>query len=240
MGFRLFHRLGVLAVLLLLPSGLPALAQAADQPLLITYGRPAPPREGDFNHRQVIYLSVPAGLRDRLYLRLFDPGIGSRFDEAGDDRSARTRFTIHGGAGAYVPQAARPRAVADTEMTAGTPIASKEFGYEPDAAGQWVTLAGFDPAQGDPVGDRRIFRLTVEGVEGRSGNTYDVFLSAREQRNLLPEGARMFSFVPTVRVPDKLSSTELRFHIPADAAALAVHNFDAAHAALSVETAFGS
>ena len=43
----------------------------------------------------------------------------------------------------------------------------------------WVTLAEVDPAQGQRVGDRVVFRLVVDALTGPNGNVYDVALSTQ-------------------------------------------------------------
>ena len=42
-------------------------------PLMVVYGPEAPTREGDVDHVERLFLSLPADLPDRLYLRVFDP-----------------------------------------------------------------------------------------------------------------------------------------------------------------------
>ena len=54
-------------------------AQADERPALITFGRDAPTREGDFYHEQTIYVSVPEGSTERLWINVFDPGIGPEY-----------------------------------------------------------------------------------------------------------------------------------------------------------------
>ena len=65
-------------------------------------------------------------------------------------------------------------------------------------------------------------------------------LSLREHRNLPPEGLEIFSFAPTLRVPDEDLITELRFAVPEDAEQLTIRNFDAANAEIALSTAFRS
>ncbi len=47
--------------------------QSYAAPALVIYGRDANAREGDDDHTQVIYFSVPETFSERLYLRVFDP-----------------------------------------------------------------------------------------------------------------------------------------------------------------------
>ena len=86
----------------LLGFGWSATAQAQETPLVVTYGPEAATAEGDPDFREVIFLSVPEGLEDRLYLRVFDPDTGGAHDlvyDAPDD--TQVRFRLFGGEGAY-------------------------------------------------------------------------------------------------------------------------------------------
>jgi hypothetical protein len=79
----------------LLGLGWSATAEAQEAPLVVTYGPNASTAEGDPDFREVIFLSVPDGLEDRLYLRVFDPDTGGEHDlvyEAADD--TQMRFTL--------------------------------------------------------------------------------------------------------------------------------------------------
>ena len=102
------------------------------------------------------------------------------------------------------------------------------FGADPAQDDRWQTLMSFAPEHGEAVGGRRIFRLQVDGTAGDDANLYEVTLSLREHRNLPPDGLEIFSFAPTLRVPDEDRITELRFLVPEDAERLTIRNFDAA------------
>ena len=54
-------------------TGLAPAASAQPAPLMVVYGPEAPTREGDPDHVERLFISVPADLADRLYLRVFDP-----------------------------------------------------------------------------------------------------------------------------------------------------------------------
>ena len=82
--------------------------------------------------------------------------------------------------------------------------------------------------------------LLVQGLEGAAGNVYDVAVSARETRQVAPEGLEIFAYRPVVRVPDQKTFAQLRFRPPAGADRLVVHGFDLAHGSLQLTTAFSS
>ena len=60
--------------------GWSAAAQAQETPLSVTYGPKASTGEGDPDYREVIFLSVPDSVKDRLYVRVFDPDTGGEHD----------------------------------------------------------------------------------------------------------------------------------------------------------------
>ncbi len=229
------------AVMAILAGGSVSPAQAEERPALITYGPKALTREGDFYREQTIYISVPAGSTERLWINVFDPGISAEYDQStGQPGASRTRYAVFGGPGAFSPPPLVPAVPPPEQASAGTLIAEKVFGDEPDAGGQWKTVAVVDPRQGDAVDGRRILRLLVQGLEGAAGNVFDVAVSARETRQLRPEGLEIFAYRPVVRVPDQRSFAELRFRPPAGTDRLVVHNFDLAFGSLDLTTAFAS
>ncbi|TSD87204.1 PKD domain-containing protein [Mycobacterium sp. KBS0706] len=213
-------------------------AHADERPALVTYGGDAPTREGDFYGDQTIYISVPEDSTGRLWINVFDPGIGPAYDKPAGP--GRTRYAVFGGPAAFSLPPVAPADPPPEAAAAGTLIAERVFGNEPDAVGQWKTVAVVDPSQGDAVDGRRIFRLLVQGLEGAAGNVFDVAVSARGTEPIEPEGLEIFAYRLTVRAPDPKSFAELRFHPPAGADRLVVHGFDLAYGTLDLTTAFSS
>ncbi len=216
----------------------PALAQ--DRPLLITYGSVASAGEGDPDHGQAIYVSLPASATGTHYLRIFDADVSLNFDQLNGTANAATTFRLFGGAGAYAAEFAAPRALTIEERTFGQLLTEREFRQEIDLDGQWVTLAEVRPEDGDLVGERRIFRLLALGTAGDDGNVFALALTAEAAATASAAGVEFFSFSPTVRIPDRQTVTELRFAIPADAAQLTGATFDGASGTFFFETPFAS
>lgn len=229
------------ALALLAPPSVSAQsAKPIDVPLLVTYGADAPSREGDPTHRQIIYIDLPASLTERVYLRLFDPDTGGEHDLVYTSADTETRFSLFGGDGAFAGDEATGRGIAPAELTGGTLISEKSYTDDARTDGQWASMALFSASQGEKRGDRRIFRLVVDGAAGNDGNLYGVAVSLRDRRALPPEGAKLFSYAPTIRVPNSSTLTELRFQAPDTEAELAVDNFDAAYGNIALTTAFRS
>jgi PKD repeat protein len=231
---------GPLACLLLLGAGGVAPALAQEMPLSVAYGPSASTAEGDHDFRELIYLSVPADLQDRLYLRILDPDTGGDHDLIyGGSEDTEIRYALVGGDGALSGLASTIAPSAD-DLAGGEPIRDASFAASAALDGKWLTVASFLPDQGELVGDRRVFRLLVEGLAGNDANLYAATLSLRDRRNLAPDGLEIFAFAPTVRVPDDDSVTELRFVVPAEADRLVLHNFDAANGEVTLTTALRS
>ncbi len=209
-------------------------------PLSVIYGPAASTAEGDDDYRELIFLSVPADLEDRLYLRIFDPDTGGDHDLAyGGSEDTETRYALIGGAGALsaVAGSAAPSA---EDLASGEPIREASVAASAALDGKWQTIASFLPDQGELVGERRVFRLLVEGLAGNDANLYAATLSLRDRRNLAPDGLEVFAFSPTVRMPDDDSITELRFVVPQGADRLVLHNFDVANGEVTLTTALRS
>jgi PKD repeat protein len=235
MEFGCLNKLLVAVSLFAMTAGTGPAAVAADDPLLVTYGARAATQEGDHDHRQVVYISIPETRTEPVFVRLFDPDTAGSFDTAlGAWQDSTTRFSVFGGAGAFAAPASFDAPLHD----GGTLLAERDYGASSALDGQWTLFATLDPAQGDLVHDRRVFRLEVDGFRGDDGNVYDIFASLVADANLWADGVEMFTYVPTVRVPDDDLLTELRFIVPSQTTDLTVHNFDASGAEVAFSTPF--
>ena len=221
---------------------------AAVEPLSVVYGPAAATAEGDDDYREVLFLSVPDTVTERLYLRVYDADTGGTHDTRyGASWNTGVRYSIYGGAGAAavppVPSTGGAKAadlaaaaVAGTgtgQMLAETTIA--ESAADDDT---WQTLASFLPKDGDHVDGRYVFRLEITGLSGNDGNAYTATLSLRDRRDAPPDGLSVVDYVPTVRIPDDERATEVAFAVPADAERLVIRNFDAASGRVAFASAF--
>jgi PKD repeat protein len=217
------------------------LAAAQETPLSVTYGPKASTGEGDPDFRELIFLSVPESVKDRLYVRVFDPDTGGEHDLIyGGAADTETRFRLFGSDSADSGAVSGGPEPGLERLAAGKVLDERVIGESPALDDRWETVFSALPEQGEAVGGRRIFRLQVEGTAGDDANLYSVTLSLRDRRNLAPDRLEIIDFKPTVRVPDAQHVTELRFMVPADAERLKVRNFDAANANISFVTAFRS
>ncbi|MGR3678947.1 MAG: PKD domain-containing protein [Paracoccaceae bacterium] len=216
--------------------------------MLVVYGALTPSREGDPDRREQIFFSVPAELKDRFYVRLFDPEtFGSDDFIYGGTGNAETAFRVFGGGGAYsaadlptpVEDGAREPRRSELVPVTGPGQLLKEslFGNNRDSDGRWVNMTGLRARQGEIIGDRAWFRLDVQGMGGDDGNGYALGVSLSRDRDRPPEGLRMFSYRPTVRWEAGKSATQVWFDAPATGD-LKVQSFDGANGRLALVTLY--
>lgn len=180
----------------------------------VTFGRAiTSTQNGDNDSVQVIFLEVPDTLTTTLYVRVYDPDVGDNFDElcrpsTGCPESiwdTSTTFSLYGGSGAYTDPAARQATFitpTDPGITTGTLI-TPSYTFTQGAAldRTWVTLWSFAPGEGEHVGNKYVFKLSVVGGPGDDGNYYDVVLSTSSTDNIAPQGTRIFAYAWTYLMP---------------------------------------
>jgi hypothetical protein len=169
-----------------------------------TFGTAATsPGNGDNDQVQVIFLEIPDTVTDTLYLYIFDPDLGGTLDEQqGGGWDTATTFNLYGGSGAYTDPAARQARFAttgDPGISSGTLIVSQTFAVNDPLNETWYLFATFNPNQGETVGNRRVFKLSVVGANsGDDGNIYNVALSTSgSSPSDAPAGGRIFAYAWT-------------------------------------------
>jgi PKD repeat protein len=219
-------------------SGVPVPPRNVASPSLVTIGRAARRAEGDHDFRQVIRISVPEGV-GRFFIKVFDPDIGGLHDELLAGFGSSTRFSLFGD-GASV-RIFRDRGRVAQEQVSGEPIASVVYGEDAEADGKWVSLFEVDAAQGSAANGMREFLLLADGIAGADGNVYDVQASTSAERTLTVPGARLYSYMPTVQLPnDPERLAEMRFAVPGGVKQVRVENYDAAGGTLEYAGRFES
>jgi len=180
----------------------------------VTFGRAiTSTQNGDNDSVQVIFLEVPDTLTTTLYVRVYDPDVGDNFDElcrpaTGCPESiwdTSTTFSLYGGSDAYTDPDARQATFSTTTdpgITTGTPITpSHTFTQDAALDRTWVTLWSFAPGEGEHVGNKYVFKLSVVGGPGDDGNYYNVALSTSSTENIAPQGTRIFAYAWTYLMP---------------------------------------
>lgn len=229
-----------------------ALAQDMSPPpdagLLVVYGALAPTREGDVDHREVVFFSLPKDFSDRVYVRVFDPEMRGEHDfRYGGGGNTETIFRVYGGDGAFsavplptpVADGSRPSKQTRDDVLAPQPgniLREAAFGTAPDTDGQWVSLGAVRARQGEVIGDRAWFRIEVLGAGGDDGNGFNLDVSLLRDTHRRPEGLEMLAYQPTLRWPGSGPGTRVEFAAPD--AGMTVQNFDAAAADLRLNRMF--
>lgn len=215
------------------------MAAPVDQGLLVVYGVLAPTREGDIDHRETVFFSVPRSLRDRIYVRIFDPEMSGAHDfRYGRYGNTETLFRVFGGDGARtgiempvpVSDGARPQKVKRAVLMAPRPgdvLREATFVADKQTDGQWVSLGSVRARQGEIIGDRAWFRLEVIGADGDDGNGFNVDVSLARDVHRRPDGLVMEAYQPTIRWPGDGVGTRVELLTPS-IGPLTVQNFDGA------------
>ena len=224
----------------------PSLAQ--EHILLMVYGPEAKTedlREGSLiilspPTRQIIFFQVPVITSDSLYLRIFDADCGGVLDSRHGIFDTKTLFQLFGGDSAYSAPTLKNPSPSDKYVRKGVLIDSEYFGSSSFQDNKWHNFSYFSPSSGEINNGNYVFKLIIEGVSGNDENAFDVAVSLSDERNRPPDGLKMFSYKPTMRLPRKGVSAEMRFFVPSSIEDVTVHNFDLASATVGVETAFRS
>jgi hypothetical protein len=200
--------------------------------LVSTFGTAATsPGEGDNDQVQVIFLEIPDTTTATLHVHIFDPDVGGDLDEQqGGAWDTATTFSLYGGSGAYTDPAARQATFATTTdpgVRSGTPIIGQTFAVSGTLNTTWHLFATVAPGQGEPVGGKRVFKLSVVGANsGDDGNLYNVALSTSSSSpNEAPAGGRVFAYSWTF----PLASNAPRWlypYVPGGAEFFEQHNWD--------------
>ena len=220
---------------------LPVLLFAQANVLMVTYGPSAAIAEGDDDFKQVIFLQIPEGATDSLYLRLFDMDCGNENDLAlGGNWDTQTSFALYGGTGVYSAATAQSPFPNASDLSAGLLLKSETVGENALRNNEWHTFAKFLPSAGEKIGGYYYLKLVVQGVKGNDANVFDARLSQSESQNKTPEGAKVFTYAPTIRLRKEDPFASVKFFIPGNLQKILVHNFDLAGADVAVETALRS
>ncbi len=227
--------------LLLLVLLAPAMGIAQQSTYMITYGTDSNTDEGDDDFVQVLFLRLPETLKDSVYLRVFDADCGGQHDARyRGEFNTTTTFSLYGGPGAYTTAGLKSATPSATARHTGTQLAQLALGEDNFKDNQWVNLSVIAPNQGELVDEYYYLKLVVEGGPGDDGNIFLVEPSRVPQRNLMPDGAELFTYAPTIRLPNPGVFAEMRFMVPESVREITVHGFDVTGATIGVETAFRS
>ena len=199
---------------------------------LVTFGTAGTsPANGDNDQVQVIFMEIPNTFTNPLYVRLYDADVGGAglFDEQYGGWDTATTFSLYGGSDAYTDpaaQQARFGTTTDPGISSGNLIASQTFTVNAMLDRAWYLFATVDPSQGEAVGDRIVFKLSVVGANGgNDGNRYGIALSTDPLANVAPPGSRIFAYSWTFALASD-DPQRLYPYVPSGTGSFEQHNWD--------------
>lgn len=201
---------GVLLVLLAVLRLNNLLAQpfpSADEkiPFLCTFSKNSEKDWGDDDFVQIYFFVVPQTEKNPIYIRVFDPDIGGKYDEVHDVFNSKTRFSVYGGKGAVSNPDAKKQTPTGN-FKSGIQLSAKTFGDDAAYDDKWYTLGPFNPVEGELQPEGYVFKLIIEGLDGDDGNLYKMFLSSMPNENKAIEGGNAFTYEYSFRMADSKGS----------------------------------
>ena len=197
-------------------------------PFLVTFGKEANKSWGDDDNCQIFFFMVPANQKEPVYIRVYDPDIGGKFDEQRGVFNTKVSITVYGGTGIYSDKEVENK---DPEgnYRNGNILARKIFGFSSKYDDKWYTFGPFNPAEGELKPDLGglLFKVIVEGTSGDDGNLYQFYFSTEPDRNNSIEGGNAFTFEYSFRLnADPGMITHIYPFVNSSVVAVKQHNFD--------------
>lgn len=170
-------------------------------PFLVTFGNEAAKSWGDDDFCQIFFFVIPTTHKDPVYIRVFDPGTGGKYDEQKGPFNTSTKFSVYGGNGCITDKDARGSDPTGNYKS-GNLLDSKTFTNDYDD--EWYTFGPFNPTSGENATKfgGYIIKVIAQGKSGDDGNLYRYFLSTSSSRNQEIEGGNAFTYEYTFRMHD--------------------------------------
>lgn len=197
-------------------------------PFLMTFGNAADISWGDDDFSQAFFFLIPSDFKRQVFIRVFDPEIGGKYDEIRGDWNTRCSFEVFGGEGCHSEEDARETSPFGNYKS-GTLLAMKSFGNEPRYDDSWYTFGPFNPEEGEysEEFDGYIFKVICEGVSGDDGNMYRYFMSTSGTENIPIEGANAFAYEYSFRMHnDPYEVSHIYPYITEGTLTVKISNFD--------------
>lgn len=175
---------------------------------LMTFGKGADAKWGDDDHVQTHFFVIPKSETSPVYIRIFDPGTGGKFDTKNGNFNTSCSFTLYAGNGVHSQKASRqinPAAGYDK----GKVVYSKTFGNSLDLDGKWVSFGPINPSEGEYSSEfgGYIFKMICKGLNGDDGNAYKYALSYSKTENLFVENGNIFTYEMSFKLKKDLNAT---------------------------------
>jgi hypothetical protein len=197
-------------------------------PFVCTFSKESNKAWGDDDFVQTFFFVVPESFKKPVYINIYDPDLGGKYDENHNNFDSKTKFSVYGGSKAHSePDAQSPEP--GGKYKSGIMLTSKVFGTEPKYDGKWYSMGPFNPAEGElqPQIGGRVFKLVIEGLDGDDGNLYKLFLSAEAGVNESIEGGNGFAYEYTFRLEDAPGAVSHIYpFVPENVTAVKIRVFD--------------
>lgn len=170
-------------------------------PFLVTFGSESSTTWGDDDFSQVFFFVIPKTQVNPVFIRVFDPGTGGKYDEVKGTFNTKTKFSVYGGKGCITNKDAR-----NTNPTgnykSGNMLSTKMFTTQYDNA--WYSFGPFNPTSGEYSAEYGgyIFKIIAQGISGDDGNLYRYYLSTSNTSNKDVQGSNAFTFEYSFRLHD--------------------------------------
>jgi hypothetical protein len=197
-------------------------------PFLVTFGKNSDPSWGDDDFSQSYFFVIPKSQVEPVYIRVFDPETGGKYDELKSVFNTKVQYSIYGGKTCFTSKDVRAKNPTGN-YKGGNLLASKIFASSDVYDGTWYTFGPFNPTEGEFVTDYNgyIFKIIAEGVSGDDGNLYMYFLSSSPTQNKSIEGGNAFTFEYTFRLSDvQTNVAHLYPYIEENVFSVNIANFD--------------
>ena len=196
---------------------------------LMTFGSGADAKWGDDDHTQIHFFVVPKNENSPIYIRVYDPNTGGKFDTKNGDFNTKCSYSLYAGRGVHSTAAARSVKLT-TGYDAGKLILSKTFGDSPEYDEKWYTFGPLNPSEGeysDEFGGY-IFKMICKGMNGDDGNAYRYALSYKKDENVFVEDGNIFTYEMCFKLKQKSTETAHVYpFIKDNIVSITQRNFDA-------------
>ncbi len=197
-------------------------------PYLMTFGNEADISWGDDDFSQAFFFLIPSDFKRQVFIRVYDPDTGGKYDEIRGNWNTRCSFEVFGGEGCHSEDDARETSPFGNYKS-GTLLAMKVFGEEPRYDDGWYTFGPFNPEEGeyDENFGGHIFKIICEGILGDDGNMYRYFISTSGIENIPIEGANAFAYEYSFRMHnDPYEVSHIYPYITEGTLIVKISNFD--------------
>lgn len=175
---------------------------------LMTFGKGADAKWGDDDHVQTHFFVIPKSETSPVYIRIFDPEIGGKYDTKNSSFNTQCSFSLYAGKGVHSLKASRQINPA-SGYDKGKLVYSKTFGTSTETDNKWVSFGPINPSEGEysKEFDGYIFKMICKGLNGDDGNAYKYALSYSKTENLFVENGNIFTYEMCFKLKKDLSST---------------------------------